>query len=78
MDNRMKEKIKNGTLTHKDVRALIDWQLTLDEEQIDAPLLAECLMVLYPQDHVLGLREKAQLWQRITTARTRLLISRTN
>lgn len=68
MDNRMKERIKNGTLTHKDVRALIDWQLTLKAEQIDSPLLAECLMVLYPQDHVLGQEEKEQLWQRIQRA----------
>ena len=68
MDNRMKEKIKNGTLTHKDVRALIDWQLTLREEQIDSPLLAECLMVLYPEDYVLGREEKAQLWSRIKAA----------
>ena len=68
MDNRMKEKIKNGTLTHKDVRALIDWQLTLREEQIDAPLLAECLMALYPQDYALSPAEKAKLWERIKTA----------
>ncbi|MBQ7887646.1 MAG: DUF4179 domain-containing protein [Clostridia bacterium] len=64
----MKEKIKNGTLTHKDVRALIDWQLTLREEQIDSPLLAECLMMLYPEDCVLGSEEKAQLWERIKEA----------
>lgn len=68
MDNRMKERIKNGTLTHKDVRALIDWQLTLSEEQIDSPLLAECLMALYPDDCVLGGEEKAQLWARIKAA----------
>lgn len=68
MDNRMKQKIKNGTLTHKDVRALIDWQLTLGEEKIDSPLLAECLMVLYPEDSVLGSEEKAQLWAHIKDA----------
>ena len=68
MDNRMKEKIKNGTLTRRDVRALIDWQLTLSEERIDSPLLAECLMVLYPEDHILGMEEKSLLWERIKFA----------
>lgn len=68
MDNRMKEKIKNGTLTRRDIRALIDWQLTLQAEQIDSPLLSECLMALYPQDCVLGHEEKRLLWQRIKAA----------
>ena len=39
MDNRMKEKIRDGRLTRDDVRRMIDWQLTLESEKIDSNLL---------------------------------------
>ena len=48
MDNRMKEKIRDGRLTRDDVRRMIDWQLTLESEKIDSHLLGECLLFLYP------------------------------
>lgn len=68
MDNRMKEKIRNGRLTRDDVRRMIDWQLTLESEKIDSHLLGECLLFLYPQEPALRQEDKEMLWNRIRAA----------
>ena len=68
MDNRMKEKIRDGRLTRDDVRRMIDWQLTLESEKIDSNLLGECLLFLYPQEPALRPEDKEMLWNRIKAA----------
>ncbi len=68
MDNRMKEKIRDGRLTRDDVRRMIDWQLTLESEKIDSNLLGECLLFLYPQEPALRPEDKKMLWNRIKAA----------
>lgn len=68
MDNRMKEKIRDGRLTRDDVRRMIDWQLTLESERIDSNLLGECLLFLYPQEPALRQEDKDMLWNRIRAA----------
>ena len=68
MDSRMKEKLQTGQLTDRDVRGIIDWQLTLDAQSIDSQLIRECLLFLYPDEP--GLPEEAleRVWQSMKRA----------
>lgn len=68
MDQRMKEKIKSGSLTNADVRRLIDWQLSLRAERIDHGLVDECLLFLYPDAPGLGSAARDTLWNRLAEA----------
>ena len=68
MDQRMKEKIKSGSLTKADVRKLIDWQLSLRAERIDHGLVDECLLFLYPDAPGLSSAARDTLWGRLAEA----------
>lgn len=68
MDSRIREKLKAGRLTGRDVRGIIDWQMTLDAEKIDTDLTYECLLYLYPDEPGLTQDDAQRFWQRVKQA----------
>lgn len=48
MSDSLYRKLTEGVLDDDQVRALINWQLSRKEEDVDSQLIEECLMFLYP------------------------------
>ena len=48
MDTDFRRRLESGTLTGEDVLALLEWQLSLPDLEIDCALLRECDLFLAP------------------------------
>ena len=62
MSDILYRKLTEGVLEDDQVRALIDWQLSRKEEDIDSQLIEECLMFLYPDATGMDPGRKAKCW----------------
>ena len=61
MSDTLYRKLTEGVLEDDQVRALIDWQLSRREEDIDSQLIEECLMFLYPDATGMDPARKAKM-----------------
>lgn len=61
MSDILYRKLTEGVLKDEQVRALIDWQLSRREEDVDSQLIEECLMFLYPDAAGMDPARKAQM-----------------
>ena len=61
MSDALYRKLTEGVLEDDQVRALIDWQLSRREEDVDSQLIEECLMFLYPDATGMDPARKAKM-----------------
>lgn len=68
MDTDFRRRLESGTLTGEDVLALLEWQLSLPDLEIDCALLRECDLFLAPDSPGLSGAQREALYRRILAA----------
>ena len=68
MDSDFRRRLESGTLTADDALALLEWQLSLPDTQIDCALIRECDLFLAPDSPGLPDVQREALYRRILAA----------
>ena len=68
MDSDFRRRLESGTLTADDALALLEWQLSLPDTQIDCALILECDLFLSPDSPGLPAAQREALYRRILAA----------
>ena len=68
MDTDFRRRLESGTLTGEDVLALLEWQLSLPDLEIDCALLRECDLFLAPDSPGLPDAQREALYRRVLAA----------
>ena len=68
MDSDFRYRLESGTLTADDALALLEWQLSLPDTQMDCALIRECDLFLSPDSPGLPAAQREALYRRILAA----------